>query len=177
MDPRARCAVAATTVALACLSLGALPAAQAESRTLTRVAQAHAVVDLGPHPVEGTMHPEWASECGLAPGPGNVNSICVEDNPTDKGSVVTEIRFTYRSSDYPYFPNPFCGVQFHAFGILGGQGKPYNGYANSGCGFGTKITIIKVDPHADHFQPGTYVCGTASYGGTTSDPNCFMIEI
>jgi hypothetical protein len=146
--------------ALSLATVGA-GAAQASTSHAAAPASAHA----------STVRPMTATECGSAPGPGNINTICVTVH--GEGIYADKVIIDYSSTDYPYFPQTVCGVTFHGFGIYI-NGAPFNEWGTiPGCFDGAAEWTFYPNPAG--FRANTLVCGTVSWGGQTSDPNCVKI--
>jgi hypothetical protein len=117
--------------------------------------------------------PRSAVECGSAPGPGTWNSICVSVDGSRE--QVKSIKVSYDSTTAPYFPTSFCNVSTHVFGMYANR-THYNDYARVGCTEGAANWTFTMRPGRDRFLAGSWLCGTVSWSGQTSDPNCVKIE-
>jgi hypothetical protein len=120
-----------------------------------------------------TPQPRNAVECGSAPGPGTWNSLCV--SVVGRGQWVRSVEVSYDSTTAPYFPTTFCDVAAHVFGMYA-DGTHYSDSGHVGCAQGAADWTFTINPDEDVFQAGSWLCGTVSWGGQTSDPNCVKIE-
>ena len=114
-----------------------------------------------------------AVECGSAPGNATWNTICV--SVVGFGQEVTRVQVSYEATAAPYFPATFCGVTAHVFGIYE-DGEHYNAYGKSLCGDGEGTWTFSWPVQYAAFAPNSWLCGTVSWDGQSSDPNCVKIE-
>lgn len=113
-----------------------------------------------------------ALECRSAPGPGTWNSICV--SVAGRGERVEYVSVSYNSTTFPYIPTPFCDATAHVFGTHT-DGRHYSGYGRVGCADGAVTWVFTIDPEDDAFKANSWLCGTVSWGGRTSDPDCVQV--
>lgn len=112
------------------------------------------------------------SQCGVAPGPGTWNRICVDVVGT--GNYVERVRVRYSATSAPYFPAGFCPVTSRIWGKDGG-GVHYERQGGPVCALGAAWWTFEVRDYMS-YEP-FWMCGEVTYNQARSNPTCVEVRV